>query len=155
MKIALGVFLALAMTPVGAAQQQSSEPAPQDRQELVVPDYSGEIPAHVSAVTGTATIQREGRITAVEENSILLAGDRLRTTQGRLEILYTDGSSIAVDENTTVDLLDDALMRMLGGRVKLAITRATGSLEYRVDTAAGSAMIRTPGEFRVALVDRN
>ena len=147
---ALGVLFVLG-TPIGASQQQPSEPV---AQELVAPDYSGQIPAHVSAVTGTVTLEREGKITAVEENIILLAGDRLRTTQGRMEILYTDGSSIAVDENTTFDLLDDALMRMLGGRVKLAITRATGSLEYRVDTVAGAAMIRTPGEYRISLLDQ-
>ena len=148
---ALGVLFVLG-TPIGASQQQPpSEPV---AQELVAPDYSGQIPAHVSAVTGTVTLEREGKITAVEENIILLAGDRLRTTQGRMEILYTDGSSIAVDENTTFDLLDDALMRLLGGRVKLAITRATGSLEYRVDTVAGAAMIRTPGEYRISLLDQ-
>ena len=158
--VSLGLFLILGIVPIdlGASPQQSSPP-PQSAAdvppELVAPvDYSGQIPAHVSAVEGTATLERDGKVNDVEENIILLAGDRLRTSRGRIEILYTDGSSIAVDEYTTIDLLDDALMRMLGGRVKLAIARATGALEYRIDTAGGSTMIRTPGEYRVALLDR-
>ena len=156
MSAALGVLLALAIQAFDArasAQQDYGDPAPLEQDPALV-DYSDEIPAHVSAVDGTATLEREGRIDPVEENIILLAGDRLRTTRGRLEILFADGSALAIDDHTSIDLLDDSLMRLLGGRVKLVIARATGGVEYRVDTAAGSALVRTPGEYRIALVER-
>jgi hypothetical protein len=150
------VLLVLAIQAFDArasAQQDVGDWAPQDQDPSLV-DYSDEIPAHVSAVDGSATLEREGRIDPVEENIILLAGDRLRTARGRLEILFADGSALAVDEHTSLDLLDDSLMRLLGGRVKLMIARATGGIEYRIDTAAGSALVRTPGEYRVALLER-
>ena len=126
---ALGVLVMPGLLPLDAGVSAQQPAVDYAAQEPVVPvDYSDEIPAHISAVDGAATLEREGRIEDAEENSILLAGDRLRTARGRLEILYSDGSSVAVDEQTTIDLLDDSLMRLMGGRVKLIVARATGSL---------------------------
>ncbi|MEZ5317623.1 MAG: DUF6600 domain-containing protein [Vicinamibacterales bacterium] len=116
-------------------------------------DWTGQVPAHVSAVDGAVRLEREGRVEAVDENVILLAGDRLTTDRGRAEVLFGDGSVLAIDEYASVDLLDDALMRLAGGRVRLTIARATGGVDYRVDTVAGSAFITTPGEYRLALYD--
>ena len=38
-----------------------------------------------------------------------ITGDRLRTTQGRVEVLFGDGSILQLDEETTVDMLSDSL----------------------------------------------
>src|SRR6188508_2690131 len=59
-------------------------------------DWSGEIPAHISVVDGPVTLEREGRAEAAEANIILLAGDRLRTARSRAEVLFADGSSLAI-----------------------------------------------------------
>jgi len=113
--------------------------------------WSDEIPAHLSVVEGTATLERDGLVERAEPNLILLAGDRLRTDRGRIEILFADGSAVAIDEYATVDLLDASLMRLIEGRVRVSIARATGSLEYRVDTVAGSALLLAAGDYRISL----
>ena len=51
----------------------------------------------------------------------LLAGDRLRTQDGRVEVLFADGSALHLDEHTTVDFQSDELVRLLDGRVRLSV----------------------------------
>src|SRR6187455_2801164 len=55
-------------------------------------DWNDDIPAHISFVEGSVTLEREGRLEPAEANLALLAGDRLRTRGGRVEILFADGS---------------------------------------------------------------
>ena len=142
---ALWVAALLAAAPASA---QVTTPASYDEGY-----WSDEIPAHLSVVEGTATLERDGRVERAEPNLILLAGDRLSTDRGRLEILFADGSAVAADEFTTIDVLDAALMRLSTGQVRVTIARATGAVEYRIDTVAGSAQLLTPGEFKVALLN--
>ena len=142
---ALWAVVLLAAVPASA---QVTTPATYDEGY-----WSDEIPAHLSVVEGTATLERDGRVERAEPNLILLAGDRLSTDRGRLEILFADGSAVAADEFTTIDVLDAALMRLSTGQVRVTIARATGAVEYRIDTVAGSAQLLTPGEFKVALLN--
>ena len=116
-------------------------------------DWSDDIPAHLATVDGAATLERDGRVERAQENVPLLAGDRLRTDRGRLQVLFADGSSLDLDEFSTIDLLDDALVRLQGGRVRLAIVRSADSLDYRVDAAGTTTFIRASGEYRVSLGD--
>jgi len=117
-------------------------------------DWSDEVPAHLWAVDGAATLERDGRVETAEENIALLAGDRLRTDRGRLEVLYEDGSALDVDEFSRIDLLSESLVRLLDGRIRLTIARSANTFDYRVDTVAGSVRIQTAGEYRIALSDR-
>jgi hypothetical protein len=114
-------------------------------------DWSDQIPAHLWAVDGAATLEREGRVETAEENVALLAGDRLRTDRGRVEILFEDGSALDVDEFSRVDLLSDSLVRLLDGRVRLTLARGADAIDYRVDTIAGSVVMRSAGEYKIAL----
>jgi hypothetical protein len=114
-------------------------------------DYADDVPAHIAIVDGTATIERDGRVETAEENVMLLAGDRLRTERGRVEVLFADGSALDLDHYTRVDLLSDSLLRLLDGRVRLTIARTTEVIDYRVDAAPGSVSIRTAGDYRIAL----
>jgi hypothetical protein len=134
-----------------AAQYQAAPPqdypaSPTDREWA-----EDEIPAHLAIVDGEVTLERDARVEAADENIILLAGDRLRTGRGRAEVLFADGSALDLDEYSGVDLLSDALVRMLEGRLRLSIARGGPSLDYRVDTAAGSVFIRTAGDYRLTL----
>jgi hypothetical protein len=141
---------------LGASPDQY-QTAPYQEYDQAVPayvddrDWSDEVPAHISAVDGRVDLEREGRVEVAEENLVLLAGDRLRTARGRAEILFADGSAIAIDDGTTVDLLDDSLLRLIEGRIRLAIARGADRIDYRVDTAAGSALIGVAGEYRLTL----
>ena len=51
-------------------------------------------------------------------------GDRVRTESGRAEILFGDGSLVQLDEQTSLDLLSDARLRLLSGRIALVTTTA-------------------------------
>jgi len=118
-------------------------------------DWSDDVPAHLSVVEGQVTLERDGRLEPAEANLALLAGDRLRTIDGRVEILYADGSTLAVDKNTEIDLLSDSLVRLQHGGLRIAIARTTEDLEYRVDAPAGSVAITAAGEYRMETgVDR-
>ena len=86
----------------------------------------------------------------------MLAGDRLRTERGRAEILFADGSALDVDQYSSVDLLSDSLTRLLTGRVRLSLSRPSSTapgLDYRVDAAPASVLIRTAGDYRLELSD--
>ncbi len=139
----------------GSQAPEQYPPAPGQYDPVSAPpeatDWSDDIPAHIAIVDGTATLEREGRVETAEENILLLAGDRLRTERGRVEVLFADGSALDLDHYTRLDLLSDSLVRLLDGRVRLTIARTTTALDYRVDAAAGSVSIKTPGDYRIAV----
>src|SRR4029453_1200663 len=60
-------------------------------------------PAHVSFVAGPAVLERDGQSDSAPANMPILAGDRIRTQGGRVEILFADGSTLHLDANTTAD----------------------------------------------------
>jgi Family of unknown function (DUF6600)/FecR protein len=132
-------------------EQKPSQPSGQYEIALDRADSSKDVPAHIAIVEGAATIEREGRVEKAEENILLLAGDRLRTERGRVEILFSDGSALDLDHNTRLDLMSDSLMRLLDGRVRLSIASTTSLLDYRVDAAPGSVSIKSAGDYRIAL----
>ena len=51
-------------------------------------------PAHVSRVEGAVSLEREGRPEHAPLNMPLLSGDRLKTIDGRAEVLFGDGSAL-------------------------------------------------------------
>jgi len=115
-------------------------------------DWDGQVPAHVAVVDGPATLERDGYVEELEPNTVLVAGDRLRTDLGRVEVLFGDGTVLDLDRFTSVDVMADSLLRLLDGRVRLVVTRTTGT-QYRIDASGGSAVIRTAGEYRLSAGD--
>ena len=137
---ALAILLAVCPL-VGYAQRAADQPQPSPAQE----------PAHLAVVDGTVTLEREGLAQPADVNVGLLAGDRLRTERGRAEVLFGDGSALDLDNDTSVDLLSDSLIRLRTGRLRLAITRVTNEVAYRIDGAGSSAMIQSAGDFEVSV----
>src|SRR5688572_30780517 len=78
-------------------------------------------PAQIGVLEGSVTLEREGGVNALDAAMPIVPGDRLRTGQGRVEILLGDGSVLAVDEDSTLDMLSTSLMRLLAGRVYLMV----------------------------------
>jgi hypothetical protein len=112
-------------------------------------------PAHIAFVDGRASLEREGQTEQAAAGTPLVPGDRLRTDNGRLEILFPDGSALDVDEYASVDLQSPTLLRVTAGRVMLTVAGAnnpSAAIRYQIDTPAASAMTDGPGEFRVALL---
>jgi FecR protein len=121
-------------------------PVPASAQEA-----SGEPPAHIAFVDGPASLERDGRNETAPTSMPLLAGDRIRTQNGRVEVLYADGSTLHLDANTLVDFQSDEVVRLLGGRVRLSIAGANRTVGYRVDAPSAWIQIAQPGEYRVAV----
>jgi len=109
-------------------------------------------PAHVSFVDGSAVLERDGQPDAAPANMPLLAGDRIRTQAGRVEILFADGSTLHLDANTTVDFQSDELVRLLDGRIRLAIPGPDRRVSYRIDAPSASAVILQPGEYKLSVL---
>ena len=110
-------------------------------------------PAHLAAVTGAATVERDGSIEPASVNAPIIAGDQLRTTAGRVELLFPGGTALDIDENSSLDVLSPTLIRLIAGRALLSVAGAndpSSAVRYQIDTPAASARTDGPGEYRVA-----
>ena len=109
-------------------------------------------PAHISFVDGAAVLERDGRPDSELLSMPLLAGDRLRTQGGRVEVLFADGSALHLDANTVVDFQSDEVVRLLDGRIRLTIAGGSRDVSYRIDAPSAWVQISVPGEYRVAIL---
>jgi hypothetical protein len=116
------------------------------------PRPGADAPAHISLVEGIAALERDGRTDEAPANMPLLAGDRVRTRAGRVEILFADGSTLHLDHNTTIDLQSDELVRLLDGRIRLSIPGRARDVAYRIDGPHAWAQIAEAGEYRAAVI---
>jgi hypothetical protein len=139
-RLALTFALAALVCPP-ALYAQSTQPEP-----------DAAAPAHVSHVDGTVSLEREGRAESSPLNMPLLSGDRLRTMEGRVEVLFADGSTLHLDARSTIDVQSDDLVRLTEGRLRLNILGPQRAVAYRIDSPAGSARITQPGEYRIAFL---
>src|SRR5262245_46446564 len=95
-------------------------------------DAAADLPAHISYVDGAAVLERDGRSESAPTSMPLLAGDRVRTQGGRVEVLFADGGTLHLDANTIVDFQSDEVIRLLDGRVRLSIAGPRRRIDYRV-----------------------
>jgi hypothetical protein len=112
---------------------------------------SADPPAHVAFVEGAAILERDGQAERDPSSMPLLAGDRLRTDNGRVEVLFADGSLLHMDARTVVDFQSDQVVRLLEGRIRLSIAGAPREVGYRIDAPSAWVQIATPGEYRIAV----
>ncbi|MDE3153941.1 MAG: hypothetical protein KGN76_02515 [Acidobacteriota bacterium] len=112
-------------------------------------------PARVAGITGRATLERVGRVVPVRLDLSVMPGDRLRTTDGRLELWLIDGSVLDIDTHTTVDLLDLSLLRLLNGRIRLTSTVGPDGMAppLRIDAPGGIVQTGGPGVYDVQAAD--
>src|SRR5437868_3668548 len=140
----IGLYFVLALTVPGATRAQEPDAAP---------------PAHLATVDGNAVLEREGATDAATAGVPLVPGDRLTTTVGRVEVLFPDGSSLSLDEYTSIDLQSETLVRLISGRVLLNAaatpesigTNRPQAIRYQIDTPVASASNAGPGEFRITM----
>src|SRR6266481_3019798 len=86
----------LALAP--GARAQEVPPYPPAQQEASEP------PPYIALVDGAATVERDGQSQPAVANVPFVPGDRLRTTTGRVELLFPDGTALDVDRSSAVDL---------------------------------------------------
>jgi len=143
----LAAFLSMFALPAAGAQDPSSGP--------VLGSESSQDegpPAHVSYVEGNVTLERDGRPENGVLNMPLESGDRLRTNDGRVEVLFGDGSALYADAQSTIDVQSDDLLRLIDGRLRIAIIGPSREVAYRIDSPAGSVNITQPGDYRLTLL---
>jgi hypothetical protein len=111
-------------------------------------------PSHAAVVDGTVMLDREDTSAPLTSGMPFVPGDRIRTTQGRAEFLFPDGSALDLDENTTIELKDTALLAMTSGRVLLTVAGALDpgrAVRYHIDGPAASVQTESAGEYRLAV----
>jgi len=123
-----------------------------------------EIPARLRHLEGTVTVQRAaaGDTEAAVINLPIGSGDRVWSDEdGRVEIMFEDGTSLWLDARTTLDFVSLPRPDELGGTLlrlwtgSLYVQRPTpqsGNLvALRLDAPTGSISFDEPGLFRVDL----
>src|SRR3954451_23397238 len=93
------LFLVLAPLVFPAATFAQTTPA----------DPNDTAPAHVAFVEGSVSLERDGAIERAPLNMPLSPGDRLKTDDGRVEVIFADGSLLYLDARTTVDVQSEEL----------------------------------------------
>ena len=112
-------------------------------------------PPYTSVVDGTVTVDREDTAEQAVSGAPLVAGDRIRTERGRVEILFPDASAIDVDEYSSVELNGPAYIRVTSGRVLLIVAGARtpeSATRFQLDTPVASIQTFGPGEYRISLL---
>ncbi len=135
-QVVLTVLLGVCATPL-AAQSVDADP-----------------PAHIAQLDGSATLDRDGESAAAAVGVPFVEGDRLRTGLGRAEVLFADGSALAVDQDSIVELQSDNLLRVSRGRVVLTVARspAGDKLRFGIDTPVAAIDTDGSGEYRIAVL---
>jgi hypothetical protein len=140
------LLLALLVAVSGPSQLFAQQP------DVVLPPS-----AHVAFVDGLATIEREGEVEPIEPGMPLVDGDRLTTSAGRIELLFGNGSTLYVDEFSTLDLLSPTFLRLVNGGVTFDVSQGPGvpasAVLYELDTPAASVTLNAPGEYRILAPD--
>jgi hypothetical protein len=72
-------------------------------------------PAYLAVVEGNATLERDAELLTATQNMPFVPGDRLRTTNGRVQIVFPDGTGIEVAENSEVECLTPTRVRLIAG----------------------------------------
>lgn len=110
------------------------------------------VPAHISVVEGSVVVDRESGTETGLADLPLVEGDRVRTEQGRAEILLGDGSALHMDAQTSVDINGSSIVRLRAGRlVVFGEPSAAGVLQ--IDAAPASVRLTSSGESRISLYD--
>jgi hypothetical protein len=107
-------------------------------------------PGHVSATEGTARLEREGDIDDLAVGMALVAGDRVRTDAGRVEITLADGGLLHLDRYSEIDWASDSVVRL--GRGRLLVTlRANPSDRVSVEAPGAFVRFDGDGQFRISV----
>ena len=111
------------------------------------------VPAHLFTIDGTATLVYDGALQRASVGQLVLVGDQLRTDAGRAEVLFGDGSALDLDRHTTIDVIDESLVRLIDGRIRLTVSAVPGGGLYGIHTPAATIRLPGTGEYRVSLLE--
>jgi hypothetical protein len=81
-------------------------------------DAAGPPPAHISFVEGTALAGHDGEWETAVVNLPLGDGDRVRTTEGRAQVVLPDGTAIDIDPYSEIVFLTASRIRVAAGSIE-------------------------------------
>jgi len=138
--------------------QTPQTPAPQTAGEVKDAKYTNDTIARLSFVEGKAFVQRASDL-GYEEGALnmpITEGDRIGTSEGRVEVHFGKGNYIRLDNDTKVDVLnlpkkddDVARLRVWSGNVFLVVGTLKKEKGIELHTADSSFYVLDRGVFRV------
>jgi len=152
--IAVAVFALAA----GVFAQEAQVPAPQAQQEAKDAKYTNDSIARLSYVDGKAFVQRASDLGYEEAalNMPISEGDRLSTSEGRVEVHFGRANYLRLDNDSKVDILnlpkkDDeiARIRVWSGHVFLVVGTLKKEKAIELHTADSSFYVLDRGVYRV------
>lgn len=151
MKVPVAYPLILALLAgvpaVSAAQPAAPAEAPAGAEE----DVAAEAPPHVLRLDGSeATRSREAVVDPLDVGDPVLFGDRVDTGQAFVQMLWGDGTRVALDKDARLDVLAADALGVAAGRA--VIVRPAGTTaSLRLDTPAAPVQLGADGEYRVSI----
>ncbi len=159
MKKTLIIATALLLLTAGIYAQETppQTPTPQNTQEMKDAKYTNDSIAHLSFVEGKAFVQRASDLGYEEAalNMPISEGDRIGTSEGRVEIHFGRGNYIRLDNDTKVDILnlpkkddDVARIRVWSGNIFLVVSSLKKEKAIELHTADSSFYVLDRGVYR-------
>jgi hypothetical protein len=160
MKKTLIIATALLLLTAGIYAQETppQTPTPQNAQEMKDAKYTNDSIARLSFVEGKAFVQRASDLGYEEAalNMPISEGDRIGTSEGRVEIHFGRGNYIRLDNDTKVDILnlpkkddDVARIRVWSGNIFLVVSSLKKEKAIELHTADSSFYVLDRGVYRV------
>jgi hypothetical protein len=158
MKRTFIIATALIVLAAGAYAQEAQTPTPQNTQEIKDAKYTNESVARLSFVDGKAFVQRASDLGYEEAalNMPISEGDRIGTSEGRVEIHFGKGNYLRLDNDTKVDVLnlpkkddDIARIRIWSGNMYLVVSSLKKEKGIELHTADSSFYVLDRGVYRI------
>jgi hypothetical protein len=158
MKRTIIIVAAFLTIIAGVYAQEAQAPTPQDTKDVKDAKYTNESIARLSFVEGKAFVQRASDL-GFEEGALnmpISEGDRIGTSEGRVEIHFGKGNYIRLDNDTKVDVLnlpkkddDVARIRVWSGNMFLVVGTLKKEKGIELHTADSSFYVLDRGVYRV------
>ncbi|MBL8144636.1 MAG: hypothetical protein JNM38_26220, partial [Acidobacteria bacterium] len=98
-------------------------------------------PAYVATLDGSATLTRAGASTALDLNTPVIEGDRLRVDAGHLELRWDDGTALFVDSRTTIDVVAVDRLRLVDGQARFVAGHGDTPARWVIDTPSAQVTL--------------
>jgi len=158
MKKALIIAASIILVAAAVFAQEAQTPTPQNTQEIKDAKYTNESIARLSYVEGKAFVQRASDL-GYEEGALNMPvseGDRIGTSDGRVEIHFGKGNYLRLDGDTKVDVLnlpkkDDDItrFRVWSGHVFVVVGALKKEKGIEIHTADSSFYVLDRGVYRI------
>jgi hypothetical protein len=111
-------------------------------------------PGYIVAVEGAAVLERNNTTDDAIAGMPLMAGDRLRSEGGSLEIKWAERSTLRLARYTELDILSGSMIRLPRGAVQITLLTSPGQSAHdqlSIDGPGASVRFYGAGDYRIAI----